>query len=83
MIENKDLAIEQLAKLAMEGQLVNPIDWASLGVSQDDAYKTMASNVIDQLDGVPEENFVAVAMATITKLLVENFVLNIQLQHRK
>ncbi len=79
-MDNREQVIEDLAKLAMEGQLANPIDWNALGVSREDAYRTMASNVISQLETVPEENFAAVAMATITKLLVENFAANLRLK---
>jgi ligand-binding sensor protein len=80
MIENKEVAVEQLAKLAMEGQLAFEIDWNQLNIQKEDAYRLMATNVIDQLEAVPQDNFAAVAMATITKLLVENFVLNIKLK---
>ncbi len=82
-MDNREQVIEDLAKLAMEGQLANPIDWNALGVSREDAYRTMASNVISQLETVPEENFAAVAMATITKLLVENFAANLRLQGKQ
>ena len=35
----------------------------------------MAKNVFEQLDSLPEEQRAAVAMASMTKLLVENFCL--------
>ncbi len=79
-MDNREQVVEDLAKLAMEGQLANPIDWDQLGINKEEAFKTMASNVIDQLENVPEENFAAVAMATITKLLVENFAANLRLR---
>jgi hypothetical protein len=40
----------------------------------------MASNVLEQFLEVPEEQRLTVAMATVTKLLVENFVLNVKLR---
>jgi hypothetical protein len=43
----------------------------------------MATNVVEQFDNIKEEDMLPVAMATITKLLVENFVLNYQLENRK
>jgi hypothetical protein len=79
-MEEQEQIINQLAALAMEGQLAQPIDWKAVGISRDDAYKTMAANVIEQMQTVPEENFAAVAMATITKLLVENYVANVRLR---
>jgi len=39
----------------------------------------MASSVIDQMYSVPEDHRNTVALATLTKLLVENFVLNTKL----
>lgn len=79
-MDPKEETIEQLAQLAMEGNLAFPIEWQRFDVTKEEVYRTMAANVLEQLENVPEENFAAVAMATITKLLVENFVLNLRLK---
>ena len=76
-------AIDQLAKLAMEGQLVDPIDWEGLNIVPTDAFKLMAANVLDQMETVEEDQRAVVAMATMTKLLVENFIFKIKLQSKK
>lgn len=73
-------SILQLAELAMESEMADPIDWGMLQISERDAYVMMASNVIDQLESVSDQERPIVAMATITKLLVENFVLNLRLK---
>jgi len=73
-------SIAQLAELAMESESADPIDWGMLQISERDAYIMMASNVLEQLESVPDEERPVVAMATITKLLVENFVLNLRLK---
>lgn len=73
-------AIDQLSKLAMEGQLVDPIDWEGLNINPNDAYKLMAANVLDQMETVEDDQRAVVAMATMTKLLVENFIFKIRLQ---
>ena len=73
-------SILQLAELAMESEIADPIDWGMLSISERDAYIMMASNVIEQLESVSDEERPVVAMATITKLLVENFVLNLRLK---
>jgi hypothetical protein len=39
----------------------------------------MASNVLEQINGLEKEQQTYVAMASMTKLLVENFVLNLKL----
>jgi hypothetical protein len=76
----KKASILQLADLAMESEMADPIDWGMLKISERDAFIMMASNVIEQLESVKEEERPVVAMATITKLLVENFVLNLRLK---
>lgn len=76
----KKISIEQLAELAMEGESSDPIDWGMLAISEKDAYLMMAANVIEQLNNTSETERPIIAMATITKLLVENFVLNLRLK---
>jgi hypothetical protein len=78
--EERKLSIIQLAELAMETDKTDPADWGLLRISERDAYIMMASNVIEQIESVKEEERPIVAMATITKLLVENFVLNLRLK---
>lgn len=72
--------IEQLARLASEGQLVYDVDWNSIGYNREEIFYQMASSVVQQLESVPDEQRAVVAMATMTKLLVENFVLSAKLQ---
>ena len=83
MYENADTAvnhyIEQIVKLAQEVEVEDPIDWGMLEVSEDNAYKLIAMNVVNQFDkySVHERQ---IMIATITKLVVENFVLNLKLK---
>lgn len=76
----KRTTIAQLAEIAMEGEMTNPIEWGELAVEEKQAYQMMASQVFEQMDGIPEDQRAVVAMATMTKLLVENFVLNLRLE---
>ena len=68
-----------LVDLAMQAEITDPIDWAQLSMEERQAYTLMATSVIEQINGIPEEQRLMVAMATMTKLLVENFVLNVKL----
>lgn len=83
MYENANAAvesyIEQIVKLAQEVEVEDPIDWGMLEVSEDNAYRLIAMNVVNQFDkySVHERQ---IMIATITKLVVENFVLNLKLQ---
>jgi hypothetical protein len=72
--------VNQLADLAKEADLKDPVDWALLTVDEDTAYKLMASSVLEQFSNIDEKQQQIIAMATITKLLVENFVLNLRLE---
>lgn len=79
-MENANSTVKQLAELAMEAEMSDPIDWGLLNVSEREAFEMMASQVLEQMFNVPENERAVVAMATMTKLLVENFVLNLQLK---
>ena len=68
-----------LVDLAMQAELTDPIDWGQLSMEERQAYTLMATSVIEQMNSLPDDQRVMVAMATMTKLLVENFVLNVKL----
>jgi hypothetical protein len=67
---------ELLAELAMETESEDSIDWGMLAVDERAAYNLMASHVLEMFQN---EDKIAM-MASITKLVVENFVLNLRLQ---
>lgn len=69
------MTAEQLAELAREVEIGDAIDWQGLNISADAAYLMMASQILTTLRGQDE----AVLLATITKLVVENFTLNLRL----
>lgn len=75
--------VKQLAELAKETEVVDSVVWNNLKESKDYIYEMMASNVIEQFGGIPEEEFNTVAMATITRLLIENFLLNVEKELRE
>lgn len=67
--------IKQLSKLAMEAEMTVPIDWDNFVAPKEQVFDAMAAQVLQQMEGTPEDQRAVVAMATITKLLVENFAL--------
>lgn len=71
---------QQLASIAMDANTQDPIDWGMLSISEEQAFVMMACNVIEQMQDIPEDQREYVAMATMTKMLVENFVLNLRLK---
>lgn len=74
--------VAQIAELAMETELTDPIDWGMLSVDELTAYKLIASSVLERFDSVGSDDKLIVAQATITKLIVENFVLNLKLESK-
>lgn len=74
------ITVDMLADLAMQAEITDPIDWGMLSVEERQAYMLMAGTVLDQIAGLPDDRKLLIAMASMTKLLVENFVLNIKLQ---
>jgi hypothetical protein len=71
--------VDFLVNLAKESEGTDPIDWGKLKITEDQAYQMMASSLLEQFSTIPEDHRVHVALATATKLLVENFVLNLKL----
>ena len=69
-----EITIDELADIAHEISITDPIDWKNLNISEEHAYKLMASHIIE-LDNDP-----LTLKAICVKLLVENFVLNLKLE---
>ena len=78
MVKQED--VDFLVELAMECELSDPIDWGLLHITEEQAYQMMASQLLEQFSTVDKKDMVTVILATATKLLVENFVLNLQLK---
>lgn len=72
-------SMQELVELAKEVEIEDPIDWGMLNVGEDEAYRLMAAHMIELFSGIPEDQQLTVALASMTKLLVENFVLNLKL----
>ena len=74
MLAPDDEKLKQLIELAKIVAEDNEFDWDTLNISEAEAYALMASHVVDrEMDELTSK-------ATIVKLLVENFVLNLKLE---
>lgn len=78
MVKQED--VDFLVDLAMECEIADPIDWGLLSISEKQAYQIIASQLLEQFDSIDKDHLVPVILATTTKLLVENFVLNLKLK---
>lgn len=76
------ITLEQLADLAYESEFTDPIDWDYILIEEHDAYRLMASHVLEMMDDISQEERLVVCMASLTKLLVENFILNMKLEQK-
>ena len=72
------ITVEQLVELAQEVESEDPIDWAMLNISEQAAYTMIATSVLERHLGLTEDQEL-VLLATVVKLTVENFVLNLRL----
>ena len=62
-----------ISELAQEADIVDPIDWGELNITEKEAFNLMAMHVAEM------ENDLLTNPAIIVKLLVENMVLNLKL----
>lgn len=75
-----DEMINLIAELAQEVDKEDPIDFGMLQVDDESVWHLMASNVLE-LYGNSLDNKL-ITLATITHLVVENFVLHAQLMQK-
>lgn len=69
----------KLISLAKEIESEDPIDWGMVRLDEDQTYELMANNVLEMYLGADKESRDIVMLATVVKLTVENFVLNLKL----
>ena len=74
--------VDQLVELAKEVERGDPIDWGMIPIKEEDAYRQMAVQVLEMMKAYNPVDRQQIALAAITKLLVENFVLNYQLMEK-
>jgi hypothetical protein len=76
-----DELINLVVDLAKVVDNEDPIDFAMLTIDDESVWHLMATNVVEQY--LPLADNKVVIMATITKLVVENFILNMRLMSNK
>jgi hypothetical protein len=71
--------LDLLVDIAQEVEGQDAIDWSKLAVNKDAAYKMVATSILEMFDK-PEYTFddKVILLSTITKLTVENMLLNIK-----
>jgi len=77
-----------LAALAREVAEGDPIAWGDVALDRETVYELIASEITEifaryEALGVPEERQMLIALATVVKLTVENFVLHQRLMRER
>jgi hypothetical protein len=74
---------EQIIDLAKQVEISDDIEWGNLPLDKDRVYQIVGSQAYELFEQwALSEDGEAVLLATITKLLVENFVLTLKLNSR-
>ena len=73
---------EQIIQLAKEVELTDMIDWEGLPLEKDRIYQLVGSQAYELYEQYTNsDDGEAILLATVTKLLVENFVLNLRVNN--
>ena len=76
----KSISVEELISLAKEVEAQDPIDWGMLNIDENEAVKLIAMDVLDMFKGYETcSERESIMLVTITKLILENFVLQLKL----
>ena len=72
-------SLENLIEFAKDVELGDSISWYGLNVDRDRIYQIMGSQIFEQSQTWGDDKEI-VMLASIVKLLVENFVLNVKVE---
>jgi hypothetical protein len=73
------ITVDTLVSLAKEVETEDPIDWGMLSIDEDNAYRLIATSVLEKFNEPWNIDQQTGLLATVTKLIVENMVLNLKL----
>lgn len=78
-MSSKLTLVEQIVEIAQEIEGEDPIDWGMLAIDEKTAYTMMATSVLENYLMTDKDLRDMMLLATVVKLTVENFVLNLKL----
>ena len=71
--------LKQLIEIAKESNISDPIDWEKINLNEDTVYEMIGLSVVEMMAKIEkDENREVLLAASILKLTVENFVLNLK-----
>ena len=71
--------VQQLAQISMAAEEGDPFDWGNLKIDKQAAYEMMASHALE-LYATQGPYKDVILLSSLTKSIVENFILNIKLE---
>lgn len=78
------ITVEEILDLLWEVEAEDPIDWAMLNIDENQAAELIANSLVDQYNRewsqLDTDVQIRAMLATIAKLVVENFSLNVKLR---
>jgi hypothetical protein len=78
------VSVEEILDLLEEVEAEDPIDWAMLNIDENQAAELIANSLVDQYNRewsqLETDVQIRAMLATIAKLVVENFSLNVKLR---
>jgi hypothetical protein len=79
----KKITLDQLVEIAAEVEAGDPTDWGKLAVGQEQAFRMIGTTILDMFDKEAyTDDDKLIMLATITKLTVENMLLNIKTMNK-
>lgn len=75
---DKTSLVDAVVELAQEMDLTDPVDFGMLQVGEESTHRMIATSIIDNAfkDNPTDDELRLMLLATVTHLVVENFVLN-------
>ena len=74
---NLEDVVQYIVSVAETIETEDPIDWGMLAIDERSTYKMIATSVIENYYGTPEQGRDMMMLSMLTKLVVENLVLNL------
>jgi hypothetical protein len=76
--------VEEIIELVAIIEREDPIDWAMINIDENSATELIVNGIVDQYQTVwqtyDKDNQLRIMLASIAKLALENFVLNVRLR---
>jgi hypothetical protein len=74
--------VEQIVELAKEIEHEDPIDWGMLNIDENEAFMLLAPSILANYLLLDKDSRDIMMLATVVKLTVENFALNVKLMQK-